>query len=341
MEKIIIATDAWHPQVSGVVRCVEEAKKFLEKNNFEVTIIHPGLFRTFPVFFYPEICLSIFPRRKIEKIFEEKKPDYVHIVTEGTIGLATRSICLKRKFKFTTSYHTHYQYYIQYYIGAKIDFLFKIIDAYLLWFNRASEKTMVITERFKRELGERGYKNLSLWPLGTDVEFFKRNENSSIKKDYNLKSPVFVYFGRLSKEKNVEEYLQCNLPGTKLVIGDGPNRCLLEKKYGKDALFVGYKKGKELIDFLSVCDVFVFPSLTDTFPLAIIEALSCGIPVAAHNVMGLEDTITSDVGFLDENLERTAIACLNISREKCREKALKFSWEKSSNYFMQSLVKIK
>lgn len=339
MKKIILATDAWHPQVSGVVRCVEEVKKNLEKDGFEVTLIHQGFFYTLPILFYPEIRLSIFATARIKKIFKDVNPDYVHIFTEGPIGLAARSICVKKKLNFTTSYHTHYQYYIQQYTKIKIDFIFKAVYAYLRWFHNASNSTMVITERFKEELGKVGFKHMSLWTLGVDTELFKKNENSTIKKNYNLQSPVFVYFGRLAKEKNIEEFLQCELPGSKLIIGDGPFKGYLEKKYGKSATFVGYRKGKELIDFLSACDVFVFTSLTDTFPLAIIEAFSCSLPVAAHNVMGLEDLVTSDVGFLDKDIKRAAIACLNISPEKCREKALRFSWQESIKLFIQNLIK--
>lgn len=339
MKKIVIATDAWFPQVNGVVRCIEELRKRLEKNNFEVTIIHPGLFYSVPLFFYSEIQVALFPRRKIEKILKEKNPDYIHIVTEGPIGLSSRAICLKNKFKFTTANHTNFQVYAKYYL-AKFDFISNVVYGYLRWFHKAGSGTMVITESLRRGLERRGFSNVLLWPLGVDTELFKRNLNSRVQKDFNFESPVFVYFGRIAKEKNVEEYLKSNLPGTKLVIGDGPLRKRLEGKYGKKAVFLGCKIGKELVDFLSASDVFVFPSLTDTFPLAIIEALACGLPVAAHNVMGLDKLITKDVGVLDQDLKKAALECLNVSREKCREYALKFSWEESVKHFIQNLVEL-
>jgi glycosyltransferase involved in cell wall biosynthesis len=339
MKKIVIATDAWFPQVNGVVRCIEELKKRLEKNNFEVTIIHPGLFYSVPLFFYSEIRIALFPRRKIERILKEKNPDYIHIVTEGPIGLSIRAACLKNKFKFTTANHTNFQVYAKYYL-VKFDLFSNVVYGYLRWFHNAGSGTMVITEGLKRGLEKRGFLHVLLWPLGVDTELFKRNLNSPVQKDFNFKPPVFVYFGRIAKEKNVEEYLKLNLPGTKLVIGDGPLKKRLENRYGKKAVFLGCKTGKELVDFLSACDVFVFPSLTDTFPLAIIEAFSCGIPVAAHNVMDLKDLVLGDVGFLDENLEEAAVSCLNISRERCREYALKFSWEESAKHFIQNLVEL-
>jgi glycosyltransferase involved in cell wall biosynthesis len=336
MKKIIIATDAWQPQVNGVVKCVEEIKRQLEKNDFEVTLIHPGLFLSVPIFFYPEIRLSLFPKRKIEKIIKDVNPDYIHIVTEGPIGFATRSICLKNEFKFTTANHTNFQVYVQHYF-AKIEFFTEIIYKGLRWFHNASNGTMVITESLKKGLERRGFSHVFLWPLGVDTKLFTRNENSPIKEKYNFKPPVFVYFGRIAKEKNVEEYLKCDLPGTKLVIGDGPTRKTLEKKYGRKNIFLGYKKGQELVDFLSVCDVFVFPSLSDTFPLAIIEAFSCGLSVAAHDVMDLKDLVLKDVGFLDEDLKKVATSCLYISKENCRKYALKFSWEESAKYFIKNL----
>ncbi len=339
MKKIIFATDTWHPEVNGVVRCIQDTKNFLEKNGFQVTIIHPNLFRNVPFIFYNEAKIALFVSRKIEKMLEQENPEYIHIFTEGPIGFATRDICLKKKLKFTTSYHTHYPFYIRHYTKINLQFPADVVYRYLRWFHGKASRTMVITEKFMNELAGKRFKNLVFWPLGVDTNFFKKNEDSDIRKKYNLQPPVFVYFGRLAKEKNVEEFFQCNLPGTKLVVGGGPYGNYLRKKYGKQTLFVGYKKGQELIDFLSVCDVFVFPSCTDTFPLAIIEALSCGIPVAAHDVMELKDVITPDVGFLDENLERAALACLKLSSQKCREKALQFSLEASGKRFIENLVK--
>lgn len=339
MKKIIIATDLWYPEINGVVRMIENISRFLEKKGFEVVIIHPGLFSTLPYLLYPGVRISIFTRNKIKKILEAEKPDYVHIATEGPVGFSVRAFCIKNKWKFTTSYQGNVPYYATYYANKKIDLLFKSLYAYLRWFHKKSSAVMVAVESLKQELKNQGFKNLAICPLGVDVEYFKRNPNSKAKEYYKQQSPIFVYFGRVAKEKNIEEFLKCDLPGTKLIIGDGPIRKQLEKKY-KDAVFVGWKNNHELIDLLSVSDVFVFPSVTETFGLVVIEALACGIPVAAHDVMGPKDIITQGVdGFLDENIEKAALKCLNLSREKCREKALKFSWEEAGKIFVNDLVK--
>ena len=340
MPKIIIATDAWFPQVNGVVRCIDDLIKSLKKKRFEVVVIHPGMFFSMPFIFYPEIKISFFCKNKIRKILKKENPDYIHVVTEGPIGLACRRVCLKEKKKFTTANHTNFQVYMNYYLG-KANFFSELAYKYLKWFHKASSKTMVITEGLKQNLEKRGFLNVAVWPLGVDTDFFKRNESSKAKENYKLEYPVFVYFGRIAKEKNVEEYLKCNLSGTKLVIGDGPLKNSLEKKYGEKNLFLGYKKGQELIDLLSMCDVFVLPSFTDTFPLAIIEAFSCKIPVACHDVMDLKYLVLKDVGVLDENLEKAANECLNLSKDACREYALKFSLDESTKKFIENIVKIR
>lgn len=332
MKKIIIFTDGWHPMVSGVVRSLEKTIEILKKNNFDVVLIHPGMFHSIPVFFYPEVRLSVFAQKKIEKIIEAEKPDYVHIATEGTLGLAARMVCVHNKIKFSTAYHTH----IPMYLKVRTGFLFNSTYAYLRWFHSASHALMVSTESLKEELEKHDFKNIVICPLGVDTEYFKRVENKT-KKEFI--SPVFVFCGRVAVEKNIKEFLDCELPGTKLVIGDGPQREQLEKEYGDRVKFVGYKKGADLVNLLSLCDVFVFPSCTETFGLVILEAMSCGIPVAAHNVMGPKDIITSGVdGFVGDNLAEAALACLNISRKKCREKALQFSWEESAKSFIKNLV---
>src|SRR3989339_7851 len=322
MSKIILATDAWFPQVNGVVKCVEKMKEHLEKRGFEVVVLHPGLYFSMPTPFYPEIKISLFCKSKIKKIIEIENPDYIHIFTEGSIGLATRSVCLKNKLKFTTSQHTNFQIYIKHYLRVNIKIFSDLIFIYLRWFHNKSNAVMAITENLKKNFENRGFKNVFLWPLGVDTDLFVKNINSDIKERYNFASPIFVYFGRIAKEKNVEEFLRLDLPGTKLVIGDGPIRKNLEKRYGEINIFVGYKMGQELVDFLSVCDVFVFPSLTDVFPLAIVEALACSLPVAGHNVMDLDVLVTKDIGVLDKDLKKASMECLEIDCTKCREYAL-------------------
>jgi len=338
MKKIVIATDAWLPQVNGVVKCIQELKRGLEENGFEVILIHPGIFRSLPVFFYPEIKLSVLPNIKIKKIIDQEKPDYIHIVTEGPIGLGARAYCLQKKLKFTTANHTNFQVYINKYLKIESDAFSNVVYSYLKWFHNASNGTMVIMPGLKKGLEERGFEHVLLWPLGVDTELFKKNESISAKS-FNFNGPVFTYFGRIATEKNVEEFLELQLPGTKLIVGDGPLRKKLESKYISNTIFTGYKDGQELVDLLSVSDVFVFPSLTDTFPLAIIEAFACGLPVACHDVMDLKILVKKDVGVLDKDLKKAALACLNLQREKCRQYALTFSLEESTKAFIKNIVK--
>lgn len=336
MKKIIIITDTWRPQINGVVTAIEKTSQQLIKQGLVVTIVHPGMFFTTPFPFYPEIKLAFFFGALLRKILLEDEPNYIHIATEGPLGYRARRICLHHKLIFTTSYHTHFPYYIGYYLRLRVSrFLFDLTYRYLAWFHNAGAATMVSTESLRQELLRHNFKNPVICPLGVEIDLFTRNDQSTIPK---FLKPVFIYMGRVSKEKNIEEYLRCHLPGTKLVIGDGPARKTLEKQYGGNALFVGYKKNQELVDWLSVGDVLVFPSRTDTFSLAIIESLACGVPVAAHDVMGPRDIITSGVdGFLDENLERAALACLNLSRLACVGKARKFSWSNSAQTFIANL----
>lgn len=340
MQKLIIATDMWRPEVNGVVRAIEGVLPFLEKNNFKIVLIHPELFFTIPFFFYPDIRIPLFPKKIVRKIIEKEKPDYIHIVTEGMIGLAARAVCLQKGINFTTAYHGNIPDYMEHYIKIRVSFIVKLAYAYFRWFHNSASKTIVSTKSLKQKLEGRGFTNVVVCPFGVDTGLFVRNLQLSIQKYKNFVPPVFVYFGRVAVEKNIEEFLECNLPGTKLVIGDGPARKKLEKKYKEKAVFVGWKTGQELVDMLSLCDVFVFPSKTDTFGFVIVEALACGLPVAAHNVMGPKDIITSGVdGYLEKDLKQAAIKCLNLSRENCRKKALEFSWSSSAESFINNLVK--
>ena len=332
MNKILIITDVWYPQVNGVMTVLEKTIELLNKKDFSVTVIHPGLFFTIPMPFYSEIRTPLFSRKRIKNIIEKEKPDFIHIVTEGMLGFNARSICKNRNLLFTTSYHTHFPEYLKMRSGTGL--FFSTAYRYLRWFHNGSYSTMVATNNLKNELSDRGFDNLVIWTLGVDINFFIKNNN--IENIY--KKPVFLYLGRVATEKNIEDYLKCKLPGTKLVVGDGPERKELEKKYKDNAQFLGYKKGKELIDLISISDVMVFPSKTDTFGLTIIESMSCGVPVAAYNVMGPKDIITSGVdGFLGEDLEATAIKCLALSGENCRKKALNYSWENSVESFIYNL----
>lgn len=334
-DKILIVTDAWTPQVNGVVTVFEKMIPLLRERGFEVTVAHPGLFNTIPFFLYPEIPLAPFPRARMEAIFDAEMPAHVHIATEWMLGITARAICVERGIPFTTSFHTNFNRYVSYYLKIPEARSAKFAYGYMRWFHNAAAATMVSTPTMKAELEKNGFKNVVIWPLGIDTHLFTRNGNYPSEE---FASPVFVYFGRVAKEKNIEEFLKLDLSGTKLVIGDGPERKRLEKLYGKKNIFVGYKRGQELVDWLSRCDVSVFPSLTETFGLSVVEALACGVPVAAHDVMGPKDIITNGVdGFLDTDLKKAALRCLDVSKEKCREKALSFSRERSTDMFIKNL----
>lgn len=332
MKKILLVTDAWAPQRNGVTRVQETYMSLLKKRGYEVTIIEPEQFKTIPLPIYPEIRLALFSRRRIARVIDKLRPDAIHLMTEGPLGWAARSVCRKRGIPFTTWYHTH----LQLYVDVRLRGLLRPVLSLLRHFHSIAVRTIVTTESLKRELESRGFRNVVVVPLGVDTKLFVRNQSTPLPP---LPKPVFVYFGRLAIEKNPEEFLQLQLPGTKLVIGDGPLRAQLEKKYPKAHFLGGYKVGQEFVDQLSLCDVFVFPSRTETFGLVVLEALACGIPVAAHDVMGPKDSITHGKdGYLSDDLRDAAHKCLKLSLEDCRAKALQYSWEHSVDGFIKNLV---
>ena len=334
MKKILFVTDAWAPQTNGVVRVLEALIPLLRVRGYESVVIEPGQFTTVALPFYPEIRLSIFSRRQMAQMIEAAKPDAICIVTEGPLGWMARSVCRARSFPFVTWYHSHFQLYVD----VRLHGLLKPVFSFIRRFHAAATRTMVSTESLRKDLEAAGFQNLTLMPLGVDTNLFVRNPSPSVPQ---LPRPVFGYFSRLAPEKNPEEFMQLTLPGTKLVIGDGPSRKGLEKQYGKENIFVGYKRGKELVEWLSAVDVFVFPSRTETFGLVALEALACGIPVAAHDVMGPRDIIDNGVdGFLSENLAEAAVACLALSPTDCRAKAEQYSWEHSADALILNLFRV-
>lgn len=339
-KKIAIITDAWHPQKNGVVAYCEKIEDALTQQGHTVIVIHPYLFpHRARLFFYPEIEIVLFSARKLRAVLEETRPTHIHIMTEGPLGLAARQYCVKNGIKFTTSYHTHYPLYVK----ARVKLLFKLAYNYILWFHRKAERTMVSTNTLKEHLARSGFHNLTIAPLGADIELFKRNPHAKIPEELkNLPRPFFVYFGRIAIEKNVEAFLKCDLPGSKIVIGGGPQLKTLMKKYGKSATFLykkPYIKNQAFIDILSLADVFVFPSKTETFGLVTLEALACELPVAAYDVMGARDIITHGVhGFIGDNLRDSAMRCLDLSRDGLRDRALEFSWDNAAQAFVRNLA---
>jgi len=337
MKTIVIVSDVLiSEQINGVGTWLINTKKELEGKGFKVIILDASFFKhTFPLPGYPEIRLVISSNEKVKNILEKINTDYIHIATEGTLGFLARNVCIKNKWNFTTSYHTRFPEYV--FVRTKSLFLQGLTYKYMRWFHSKSSTTVVTTETLKKELGSKKFNNVSVVPLGVDINLFTKNLKA--QNISRLQKPVFVYFGRISAEKNVEDFLKCNLIGSKLIIGDGPLRKELEQKYSKNTLFVGYKKGKELVDLLSISDVCVFTSKTDTFGLTIIEALACSIPLAAYNVQGPNNIITNGKdGYLGENLEENAFKCLSIKSENCRETAESYSWESATKKFINILT---
>ncbi len=293
-------------------------------------MITPNLFRTLPCPTYPEIRLSLFPARKVRQIIESTQPSAIHIATEGPLGLAARRYCIKKGIPFTTAFHTRFAEYVQ----ARTRLPLSVGYAFLRWFHDPSSSIMVATQSLEDYLTNRGFKNISRWSRGIDTELFYPRA----KGLRGIKQPIFMCVGRVAVEKNIEAFLKLDLPGTKVVVGDGPQRNQLEAKY-KDAVFVGLKRGEELAQYFAAADVFVFPSRTDTFGLVLLEALASGVPVAAYPVTGPLDVIAdAPVGVLHEDLQTAALQALEIDSKSCREFALQYTWDKSVDQFQNNLA---
>lgn len=328
--KVAILTDAWRPQVNGVVTTLSRTGEGLESLGHEVRFLGPDSFRTMPCPTYPEIRLSLHPGRRLHAWLDEFDPDAVHIATEGPLGLAARRAMIRRGLHFTTSYHTQFPQYLR----ARIPMPLAWSYALLRWFHGRAERVMVNTERVRRELEARGFSNLVHWGRGVDTALFRPGEKSFL----DLPRPIFAYAGRVAVEKNIEAFLNLDLPGSKVVVGSGPQLETLRKAY-PDVLFTGPKTGEDLARAYASADVFVFPSLTDTFGNVLLEALACGVPVAAYPVMGPLDVIgDSGAGVLDTDLQAAALAALDIPRSYCRQVALGFSWEASSRQFLDNAI---
>jgi glycosyltransferase involved in cell wall biosynthesis len=327
--RILIATDAWHPQVNGVVRTLTSLAKSAAALGAEVEFLTPDGFPSMAVPTYPGLRVAWPNRREIARRIEAASPEAIHIATEGPIGWAVRAYCLRRKLAFTTSYTTRFPEYIA--VRSIIPEWFSY--AVLRHFHAAAAMTMVATASLRQELSARGFKKLGFWTRGVDTDLFRPDEPAEL----DLPRPVFLTVGRVAVEKNLEAFLSLDLPGTKVVIGDGPQRAALERRYPK-ARFPGEKKGKELSAHFAAADVFVFPSLTDTFGVVQLEALACGTPVAAFPVMGPLDVIADHpIGALDTDLRSACIRALGMSRETCRSFALERSWENSARQFIGNL----
>jgi len=326
---IAIVTDAWRPQVNGVVRTYERTIEELQKLGHRVSMITPEGFRTIPMPTYPDIRLSLFPGRKVRRRLDELKADAVHIATEGPLGLAARAWCIKNHFPYTTSFHTQFPEYV--WLRTRLPL--KWSYAAVRWFHGRASTTLVATPTLHKRLTEHGFTNLGTWSRGVNLDLFRPQSKDFLKE----RRPVFMYMGRVAIEKNIEAFLKLDLPGTKVVVGDGPDLEMLRKKYPQ-AVFTGYKENGDLAKHVAAADVFVFPSRTDTFGLVLIEALACGVPVAAFPVQGPIDIIDNGVtGFLDEDLQKAALAALALKPEACRAAAMKYTWGACTRQFLAHL----
>jgi glycosyltransferase involved in cell wall biosynthesis len=327
--RVLVATDAWHPQVNGVVRTYERLAQEAPKLGFEVIFLAPSLFRTLPCPTYPEIRLALVTPGAIARHMEQMGPDFIHIATEGPIGLMTRRYCRKTKHPFTTSYHTRFPEYVSARLPVPEDWCYSLQRR----FHNGAAGTFVAAPSVAAELKARDFERLMLWSRGVDTELFRPRNVRRFGDE-----PVFLYVGRIAVEKNIKAFLDLDLPGRKVLVGGGPQAAELERLY-PDARFAGPMHGEELAQAYASADVFVFPSLTDTFGLVLLEALASGVPVAAYPASGPRDVLTDPrVGVLSSDLREAALRALHLDRDAAREHALLYSWENSARQFMENML---
>nr|WP_270375095.1 glycosyltransferase family 1 protein [Marinicauda sp. Alg238-R41] len=335
--RIMLVTDAWEPQVNGVVRTLSRVTEECREMGHEVEVIHPGLgYRTIPLPTYPDIKMALGARKDIEARFKAFEPEAIHIATEGSLGEAARKICLNWKLPFTTSYHTRFPEYVH----ARFPFIpLSTGYWYMRRFHNSGNRLMVATPTMRDDLAKRGFNNITPWARGVDTEQFHPSRRHQDGKNVyeGLEGPIFVYVGRVAVEKNIEAFLDLDLPGTKVVVGPGPQLEDLKRRY-KDVVFTGSKSGEELARHFADADVSVFPSWTDTFGLVILESMACGTPVAAFPAPGPKDIIPgSGGGVVSEDLREACLGSLDCSREESRAYAETFSWRKCAEEFVKNL----
>ena len=330
--KVMIVTDAWLPQVNGVVTTLAKISEGLDQLGHDVRFVTPQLFKSIPCPTYPEIRLSLLPYAGVSREIEAFAPDALHIATEGPLGLAARRYCLKHKVAFTSAFHTRFAEYVHARIRIPVDLTYR----WLRNFHAPSRALMVPTPSVQRDLEARGFTNTVAWTRGVDTATFSPGARDALVN----RRPIFLYVGRVAVEKNIEAFLKIDLPGTKWVVGEGPMRAKLERRY-PHVHFAGIKTPAELARYYRAADVFVFPSLTDTFGLVMLEALACGTPVAAFPVLGPIDVIgDSGAGVLHEDLGIACVQALDIPREKARGYAEQFSWQASIDQFVRHLTPV-
>ena len=327
--KIMIVTDAWEPQVNGVVRTLKQTMHELKKMGHEIDMITPLEFKTIPCPTYPDISLSLFPKKKVVQKLNQFSPDAIHIATEGPLGIAARAYARKNKLPFSTAYHTRFPEYVKARTGIPLGITYK----FLRWFHDPSLAIMAPTEVVVNDLKSYGFSNVVLWTRGVDLDIFKMQAS----KELDTAHPIFLYVGRVAIEKNIEAFLELKLPGSKWVVGDGPALAGFTEKY-PEVNYLGVLQQEKLAAVYASADVFVFPSKTDTFGLVLLEAMACGLPVAAYPVTGPIDVIAdSGAGAMHQDLREACLSALQIERAVARSHAEKFSWEVASQQFLAHL----
>lgn len=327
--RVLVATDAWHPQVNGVVSTLTALEASARKLGADIRFLSPEGFSSVPLPSYPGIRLAIPDGWEVRRRIEASRADAIHIATEGPIGLKVRAYCLRHGLPFTTSYSTKFPEYI----AAR----FRVPESWSYWllrrFHASSRVTMASTTSLLRELRQRGFRKLGLWTRGVDTDLFAPWPKATL----DLPRPIFMNVGRIAIEKNLEAFLSLDLPGSKVIVGEGPQQAELQRRF-PDTHFLGVLRGPELAAHLAAADVFVFPSRTDTYGVVQLEALSCGVPVAAFPVTGPRDVIgTSRAGVLDNDLRAACLGALHVPRDACRELALACSWDKSARQFIRNV----
>lgn len=329
---LLLITDAWEPQINGVVTCYQHVIRELENDGHLVHTIHPGLFPSMPCPFYKSIPLAWVTQAAFIRQVGIFHPDAIHIATEGPVGMAGRKWCRKHGFRFTSSYHTQFPRYLKSYTGLPESFTFAAIRR----FHAASEKVLVPTKSVGDELNRQGIQHTRVWTRGVDHDLFFPGESSVFR---HLPGPIMIYCGRVAREKNIEAFLRSDQAGTKVVIGNGPAFNSLKHQF-PDVVWTGFKRGKDLADCYRAGDVFVFPSKTDTFGVVMLEAMACGLPVAAYPVTGPIDVIRNPkAGALDDNLSAAIEKCLTLDRSDCVAFSRTFTWRNTANLFSQQLIR--
>jgi glycosyltransferase involved in cell wall biosynthesis len=331
--RILVVTDAWHPQINGVVRTLDTVRRSLAAMGHAVEVLSPDGFRTLPCPSYPEIRLAVTGPGAVARRIEAAAPDAIHIATEGPLGFLARRHCLRQGHPFTTSLHTRFPEYI----AARWRVPPAWSYTWLRRFHRPAVRTMVATASMRADLAARGFAHLVRWSRGVDTALFRPRDDTFLP----LARPISLYVGRVAVEKNIEAFLALELPGSKVVVGDGPLRPTLEQRH-PGVHFAGVRTGEDLARHYAAADVFVFPSRTDTFGLVILEALAAGVPVAAYPVTGPRDILDgSGAGVLDEDLAAAVRGALSIPRERCRVHAERYSWQASARAFLANLAPLR